>query len=64
VKLPDLNLLLYTIDADSDAHEGARRWLEEILSGTEKVGFAWIVLLGFARLTTNPRIYEQPLTID
>jgi toxin-antitoxin system PIN domain toxin len=64
VKLPDLNLLLYAIDAESDAHEGARRWLEEILSGTEEVGFAWTVLLGFARLTTNPRIYEQPLTID
>jgi uncharacterized protein len=64
VKLPDLNLLLYAFDTESTPHEPARAWLEEILSGTEEVGFAWTVLLGFARLSTNPRIYEQPLAID
>jgi toxin-antitoxin system PIN domain toxin len=63
MKLPDLNLLLYAFDSEAAAHEGARSWLEETLSGTEEVGFAWIVLLGFARISTNPRIYEQPLTI-
>jgi uncharacterized protein len=62
VKLLDLNLLLYAIDSDASAHERARIWLEEILSGTEAIGFAWTVLLGFARLSTNPRIYERPLT--
>ena len=63
MKLPDLNLLLYAIDGEAKAHERARAWLEETLSGTEEVGFAWIVLLGFARISTNPRIYEQPLEI-
>ena len=62
MKLLDLNLLLYAIDSDASAHERARIWLEEILSGTEAIGFAWTVLLGFARLSTNPRIYERPLT--
>jgi hypothetical protein len=64
VKLPDLNLLLYAIDAEAPAHAAARLWLEETLSGTESVGFAWTVLLGFARISTNPGIYEQPLTIE
>jgi uncharacterized protein len=64
VKLPDLNLLLYAIDAEAEAHEPAREWLEATLSGTETVGFAWTVLLGFARISTDPAIYEQPLTID
>jgi uncharacterized protein len=63
VKLPDLNLLLYAIDAEADAHERAGAWLEEILSGTEEVGFAWAVLLGFLRISTNPGIYEEPLTV-
>jgi uncharacterized protein len=63
VKLPDLNLLLYAIDAEADAHERAAGWLEEVLSGTEEVGFAWTVLLGFMRISTNPRIYEEPLTV-
>jgi hypothetical protein len=63
MKLPDLNLLLYAVDSEATVHEGARTWLEETLSGTEEVGFAWIVLLGFTRISTNPGIYEQPLTI-
>lgn len=64
MKLVDLNLLLYAFDSTAGPHERARAWFEETLSGTEEVGFAWIVLLGFARLTTNPRMYEQPLAID
>jgi uncharacterized protein len=64
VKLPDLNLLLYALDTEAQAHERARVWLEEALSGTEDVGFAWTVLLGFARISTNPRIYEKPLSIE
>jgi toxin-antitoxin system PIN domain toxin len=64
VKLPDLNLLLYAVDEEAHSHHEARAWLEEALSGTESVGFAWTVLLGFARISTNPRIYEQPLTIE
>jgi toxin-antitoxin system PIN domain toxin len=62
VKLLDLNLLLYAVDSDAAPHERARAWFEEVLSGTEAVGFAWTVLLGFARISTNPQIYRQPLS--
>lgn len=61
MKLPDLNLLLYAVDSRAPRHEQARRWLEEILSGTEAVGFAWAVLLGFVRISTSPAVFEQPL---
>ena len=64
MKLPDLNLLLYAIDEEAPRHEPARGWLEEVLSGTEEVGFAWAVLLGFLRISTNPAIFEQPLEAD
>lgn len=64
MKLPDLNLLLYAIDSEARSHAGARAWLEESLSGTEAIGFAWAVLLGFTRISTNPRIYEEPLAIE
>lgn len=62
MKLPDLSLLIYAIDEESPVHEQARAWLEETLSGTEAVGFAWAVLLGFVRISTNPAIFEQPLS--
>ncbi|HYC80358.1 MAG TPA: type II toxin-antitoxin system VapC family toxin [Solirubrobacterales bacterium] len=64
MKLVDLNLLIYAIDEESPAHAAARGWLEEVLSGTEEVGFAWAVLLGFVRLTTNPAVFDAPLDAD
>jgi toxin-antitoxin system PIN domain toxin len=62
VRLPDVNLLLYAIDEEAPRHEPARAWLEETLSGSEPVGFAWAVLLGFLRISTNAAIFERPLT--
>src|SRR5262249_5646071 len=34
------------------------------MSGDETVGFAWVVLLGFIRLTTNRQVFSSPLSID
>ena len=59
--LVDANVLIYAIDADSPHHRPARRWLEEVLSGTRPVGFAWIVVLAFLRLTTRSGILKKPL---
>jgi toxin-antitoxin system PIN domain toxin len=64
VKLPDINLLIYAIDEEAARHAKARAWLEEILSGTESVAFAWAVLLGFVRISTNPVVLEHPLSAD
>lgn len=64
MKLPDVNLLLYAIDEGAPKHEPARAWLEETLSGTEAVAFAWAVLLGFIRVSTNAAIFERPLDPD
>lgn len=61
MKLVDLNLLLYAIDEEARNHDRARAWLEDVLSGTEEVGFAWVVLLGFVRLSTSPAVFEAPL---
>jgi toxin-antitoxin system PIN domain toxin len=61
VKLPDANILLYAVDRGSSRHAGAKRWLEEHLSGAETVAFAWVVLLAFLRLSTNPAVFESPL---
>jgi toxin-antitoxin system PIN domain toxin len=61
VRVPDLNLLIYAVDRDSPLHRSALRWWNGTLSGTETVGLAWAVLLGFVRLTTNPRVVRTPL---
>lgn len=59
--LTDVNLLLYAYDSTSPHHARARAWLEERLSGAETFAFAWIGLLAFLRLVTNPRVFAHPL---
>jgi toxin-antitoxin system PIN domain toxin len=61
VKLPDVNLLLYAVDETSPHHARARPWLEAMLSGAEPVGFAWVVVLAFVRLSTRPQLFAEPL---
>ncbi len=62
MKIPDLNLLIYSIDRRAPVHRPALRWWNGALSGTETVGLAWTVLLGFVRLTTSPRVVRSPLS--
>lgn len=59
--LVDANVLVYAVDSDSHHHRAARRWLETALSGSAPVGFAWVVLLAFLRVTTRPGILRKPL---
>jgi toxin-antitoxin system PIN domain toxin len=61
VKVLDANLLLYATDTRSPRHAPARAWLERQLSGDETIALAWVVLLAFVRLSTNPRVFARPL---
>lgn len=64
MKLPDVNLLLYAVNETSHHHQRARPWLDDLLSGTEPVGFAWFVLLGFIRLSTRARVSANPVPVN
>ena len=54
--LPDVNVLVHAHDSDSAVHERAGRWWDRCLAGTEGVGLAWVVMLGFVRIATHPRV--------
>jgi len=64
VRIIDLNVLLYAVNSDAAQHGVVRAWWESALNDEETVGLAWIVLLGFLRLTTNPRVFARPLSSD
>jgi toxin-antitoxin system PIN domain toxin len=64
VIIPDLNLLVYAYDSLSPSHERAREWWIRCMSGTESVGISWLIALGFVRLWTNPRVFQNPMTVD
>jgi uncharacterized protein len=63
VILVDVNILIYATDGRSPQHPVARDWLDGLLSGPIRLGMPWISLLGFLRLSTNPRIMPRPLSI-
>lgn len=64
MKLVDANVLLYAVNADSPHHDSARSWLDDALSGGATVGFSWVVLLAFLRLSTRPDLFPQPLSVE
>jgi len=61
MKVIDLNILIYAINKDAPDHQQARKWWENCLTEIEAIGLPWIVLLGFLRITTNPRVFTNPL---
>ncbi len=60
--LVDANILLYSIDEDSQFHAKARDWLVTALNGERRVGIPWMSLWAFLRIATNPRALARPLT--
>ena len=60
----DANLLIYAVNVDAPLHHKSKVWVQSALSGTETVGFSWVVLLAFLRLTTRPGIFLKPLTVE
>lgn len=64
MRLVDANLLLYAYDPRAMHHDASRRWLERTLSSPELVRFGWVTLWGFLRISTNPRVFEHPLSAD
>ena len=61
--LIDANLLLFAYNPEDARHEASRLWLEAVLAGTPLVRFSWLTLWAFLRITTNPRVFKQPLSI-
>jgi toxin-antitoxin system PIN domain toxin len=62
--LVDANLLVYARVSDFPEHARARRWLEDRLSGSTRVGLPWPSLLAFVRLVSNPRVFNHPSTVS
>ena len=59
--VPDANLLIYAYNEDVRMHAPAASWLEGLLSGTETIGFSWVVMLAFLRISTKRGLNRTPL---
>ena len=61
--LVDANLLIYAYVKDVPQHEAALKWLDRQLTEAPKVGLPWACLLAFVRLVSNPRIFQNPISL-
>ena len=58
----DANLLLYAVDESSGHNAVAASWLQELLDGDIRVGLPWQTIGAFLRISTHPRVAENPLS--
>ena len=52
------------MNTDSFQHSKVKAWWEEMVSGSEAVGMAWIVILGFLRIVTSDVVMPRPLSSE
>ncbi|MFV0373560.1 TA system VapC family ribonuclease toxin [Microbacterium sp.] len=62
--VPDVNVLMYAHVDGFAQHDVARNWWQGLLSSTETVGLAPVVVAGFVRLATSARVLEVPMTTE
>ena len=62
--LPDVNVLIYAFRKDVPQHAVCRRWRAGVVESEARFGLSPMVLSAAVRVTTNPRIYKMPSTID
>lgn len=61
--LIDVNVLVYAHRRDAHNHRAYRRWLEKCIGSDQAYGMAELVLGGFLRIVTHPRIFRFPTSI-
>ena len=61
--LPDVNVLVYAHREDTLHHGGCRIWLEGLLNGDEAYGMSDLVLSGFLRVVTHPKVFTRPSNV-
>ena len=60
--VPDLDLLVFAHNEESQFHQRARAWWAELVNGSEPVGMPWQVSNGFIRQISNPGVMNPART--
>ena len=58
--LTDVNVLVYAHRTDAPGHAAYRAWLEAVINGDQAYGVSDLVLSGFLRVVTHPRVFSPP----
>jgi uncharacterized protein len=63
VILVDVNVLVYAFHEGAPDHEPFHEWLMAAVSSDEPIGLSDLVLSGFVRVSTHPRVFDPPAPI-
>lgn len=58
MQLPDVNVLIYAHREDAPEHNRYAAWLKRLVNGPEPFALSPVILSGFVRIVTNPRIFD------
>jgi uncharacterized protein len=64
VQLPDVNVLIYAHREDAPEHDRYAAWLRTLTASYEPFALSDVVLAGFLRIVTNPRIFDAPTPMN
>ena len=62
--LPDVNVLVAAYRDDAPDHTVCRSWLQSRVNSDEAYALSTLVLSGFLRVVTHPRVFARPSRID
>lgn len=62
--LPDVNVLVYAHREDVPNHTAFHEWLEAVINSDQAYGIADMVLSGFLRVVTHPRVFDPPSSME
>jgi len=60
VRLPDVNVLVYAHRVDAPNHAAYLAWLQDMVNADEAYGVSELVLSGFVRVVTHPKVFKRP----
>jgi uncharacterized protein len=64
MQLPVVNVLTYAHREDASEHDRYAAWLHALTASYEPFAVADIVLAGFLRIVTNPRVFHLPTPME
>ncbi|MFQ5961887.1 MAG: type II toxin-antitoxin system VapC family toxin [Candidatus Methylomirabilales bacterium] len=62
--LIDVNVLVYAHRTDASGHSRYRDWLSGVINSDAAYGMSDLVLSGFLRVVTHPRVFRDPTPLE
>jgi len=64
MQLIDVNVLVYAHREETERHADFHRWLVDLLESDRAYAISELVLSGFLRVVTHPRIFDPPTPLE